>query len=472
MRADVSAPVATMGVPRRMPSRSDAVPVLQMFALALMIIPSDAVIQAIGGAGYVAGLIGMFAFATFIAATLLGLHNPLQHRHPVRSVICVLWLTVLASYVLMDRPQRTVVEIMAADRQLLVFAILTGVALVAAECLTSLSEIRRVLRALTWGGAFCGAAAALQFWISVDITQFPRDLPGFAVNSLDTTTLVARGGMNRVAGTALCAIELGVVAAMLLPLAITLAIYDTERTWRRRWVPVMLIGISIVTSVSRSAILAAALAMAVFVVLMPNPQRLFALCAVPFALGAIFMSAHGLIGTLTSFFAAGRSDMSVQARTNDFPLVEQLVHQRPWLGRGPGTWIPENPLDIFDNQYLKTVVELGLVGVAALLALFLVPIIGALVARQRSSNPELRLLCASLAGATLAAMAASATFDSLSFPMFAGVFALVIGLIGATFRLAEGERSATGTLPAGRPHAYPVGRNPASTIHRIRSAGG
>jgi O-antigen ligase len=153
-------------------------------------------------------------------------------------------------------------------------------------------------------------------------------------------------------------------------------------------------------------------------------------------------------------------------------LVERLVHEQPWFGRGGGTWIPENPLDNFDNQYLKTAVELGLVGVVALLALFIVPLIGALLARQRSDSPELRMLCAALAGATLAALVCSATFDSLSFPMFAGVFALVIGLVGATFRLSEGERSAIDTPSAGPLHAYPGVREPASTAQHIQDTGG
>ena len=53
-------------------------PILQVFALSLMLIPSDTVIKAIGANGYPAALVGMFAFAVFLAATLLGLHNPLR----------------------------------------------------------------------------------------------------------------------------------------------------------------------------------------------------------------------------------------------------------------------------------------------------------------------------------------------------------------------------------------------------------
>jgi O-antigen ligase len=153
------------------------------------------------------------------------------------------------------------------------------------------------------------------------------------------------------------------------------------------------------------------------------------------------MSAPGLIGTLATFFRAGSTDDSVQARLTDFPLAESLVQQAPWFGRGGGTWMPPNILDVFDNQYLKTVVELGLVGLVALVVYLLVPLIAALVARRRSNDPELRLLCAALAGASLAAIACSATFDSLAFPMFAYVHALVIGMTGACWQLAPRPRS-------------------------------
>ena len=45
----------------------------------------------------------MFVFAVFLTASLFGLHNPLEHRHPIRGLLCLLWLSALASYVLMDR---------------------------------------------------------------------------------------------------------------------------------------------------------------------------------------------------------------------------------------------------------------------------------------------------------------------------------------------------------------------------------
>jgi O-antigen ligase/polysaccharide polymerase Wzy-like membrane protein len=430
-----------------MTARSHAVPILQLFALTVMIIPSDTVIQAIGASGYPAGLVGLFAFATFIAATLLGFHDPLRNRHPVRSVLCLFWVSLLASYVVMDRSALTISQMASADRFILEIAAITGIALVAAECLNSLVDLRRVLRALTWGGAICGVIAVLQFWMSLDLSPYLRELPGFSLN-FDNPGIIARAALNRVSGTAINPIELGVVAGMVLPLAIYLAIWDTERSPRRRWAPVVLIGLAIPTSVSRSAILAVVLALVVLVVLMPARQRVFAFVAMPFAVVVVFMSAPGLIGTLRSFFAAGTSDQSIATRIDDYPMVERMVGQAPWFGHGGGTYEFDNMVDILDNQFLKTAIEQGLFGVFALAMFFLVPVGAALIARRHTRDPELQLLCAALAGSGLAAAVCSLTFDSLSFPMFANVHALVIGMVGACWRLARVESTALEPISA------------------------
>ena len=87
MASAVSSPVATLDIVRSMSSRSRAVLLLQVFALTLLVIPSDTVIKAIGAGGYPAALVGMFAFAAYLAAILLGLHNPLASTD-TRSAPC------------------------------------------------------------------------------------------------------------------------------------------------------------------------------------------------------------------------------------------------------------------------------------------------------------------------------------------------------------------------------------------------
>jgi O-antigen ligase len=165
------------------------------------------------------------------------------------------------------------------------------------------------------------------------------------------------------------------------------------------------------------------------------------LAALPVAVAAVFVSAHGLIGTLKQFFLAGTSDASIAHRVGEYPWVEQTVRQAPWFGQGGGTYIVTE-VHILDNQYLTSAIELGLVGMMALAFYFIWPAVAALVARSRSADPRLRDLCAALAGAELAAVVCSYTFDSMSFPMFVGVQALVAGLIGAAWLLARSESQA------------------------------
>jgi hypothetical protein len=452
-------------------SRAAAVGLLQLFALAVMVIPSDTVIPAIGAAGYPASLIGVFIFGVFAVNVLLGFHAVGRYRHPIRGVLAVIWLALLVSYIAMNPGELTTIQMASADRMLIRFAVVTGIALVAAEWVRSLEDVMRVVRVLCWGAAFCGFVAVLQYWISLDLAHYLRQIPGFVVNQ-DNPTITARGGLNRVAGTATTSIEMGVAAGMMIPIAVCLGLYDRDKTPFKRWAPLAMITLGVATSVSRSAVISVVVAFVTLVVLMPPVPRLAALCGLPIALGGIFMSAHGLIGVLASFFAEAKNDPSVQYRTHDYPVAEQLWQGAPWFGHGPGTYMPTDSLNIFDNQYLSSVVEIGIVGLLALLVFLLVPALVAIAARRASTTPELRLLCGALAAAGFAATVCSITFDSMSFPMFVNVYALVIGLIGACSRLALAEREhARGMSPitAGAPLRISLPRPAVSRLRRAAS---
>jgi O-antigen ligase len=415
-------------------ARSHAVLLLQVFGVTLMVFPSDEVIKTVGAGGYVAALVSYCLFLAWLAATIFGQHNPLDRRSPVRFPLCALWLVSLASYLLINRAVVTPLEMASADRWLMQLAGTSGVVLVASECLRSVDDIKRVLRALIWGGAFCGIVAALQFKLGLDLTHYLH-LPGFSLNqaAAGNAGIGSRGSFNRVPGTAIDPIELGVVAGMLLPLAIYLALHDLDRSASRRWIPVICIGLAIPASVSRSAFLAVGVSLGVLIVTLPPARRLWGLGGIAASVAFVFVIAHGLIGTLKSYFTAGNSDPSIAHRTGNYPFVEQMVRKAPWLGQGGGTYIAQSTAHILDNQFLTMAIELGLLGVAALAFFLLWPPLAALVARGRTADRELRDLCAALAGAGLAAALCSGTFDSLSFPMFANVQALVVGLTGAAW---------------------------------------
>lgn len=430
-------------------SREHGVRIVQTFAVALFLVPSNYVIRAIGAIGYPAALVGMFAMIAWIVAVILGQHDPRITRHPIRGVLAMFWLVTLASYVLTNRSLLDGAQLLSADRWLMQVAEMSGVALIAAECINSLDDLRRVLRTVSWASAFCGVVALGQWRGGFNLAPYLGRIPGFTDDG--TASQMLRNGLSRVSGTGIHPIELGVTAAMLVPLAIWAALQTDVQSKARRWAPVLLTALAIPATVSRSAVIAVVCAVGVFVVLMPARQRVAAFLVVPVAIGAVFITAHGEIGTLTNLFFAGNSDTSIAHRTNNYPLVEHLVSEAPWLGTGGGTYLPNADLtNNLDNEYLTIAIELGLIGAVALACFFLFPMRIALKARQKSHDPPLRLLCAALAGAALAGGVCSAFFDSFSFPLFYNVYAIVLGLIGACWRLAKRE-SVGGGIPEIRP---------------------
>ena len=433
---------------RRTTLRSPAVLVLQVFAVTLMVFPSDTVIKAIGAGGYVAAMVSYFLFMAYLAVMLFGLHNPLDYRNPVRSALCVLWLVALVSYALMDRALLSSGQLSSADRWLIQLVGVSGVILVTSEFLRSLDDIHRVLRALIWAGAFCGVVAALQFWLKRDITPYLRLLPGFSLNqAVGVVVIGSRSGINRVVGTATDPIELGVVGGMLLPLALYMAIHDVDRSWIKRWLPLMCIAVTVPVSVSRAAIVSATIALTVLIIALAPARRLTMIAIIPVAVAGIFLTSHRLLGTLKNFFLVGTADNSIAHRVDNYSYVEQMVSQRPWFGQGAGTYIPGAYTNIWfthilDNQYLDTAIELGVVGLTVYLFFNAWPFVAAFYARSHTRDERLRDLCAAVAGAALAGAVCSAFFDALSFPMFVFVQALVAGLAGAVWLLAERENTA------------------------------
>jgi hypothetical protein len=424
---------------------SSAVRILQVFSVALMVFPGYYVVSAVGADGSAAALISYFMFAVWIAGTLFGHHNPFAFHYKIRIALAWMWIVSLASYALMDRALLSSVQLAAASRWLMQLLGMSGIVFMAAEGLHTLEDIRRVLRALTWGGALCGLVAALQFKSHINLDKYLK-LPGFKLNTAisATASIVQRGAEDRVPGTATDPIELGVVAGMLLVVAVYLMMHDTSRPRWQRVLPVPCIVVAVAASVSRSGVLATAAGLGVLITCLPPTRRLKGLAAIPLALAVAFVGSRGLLGTFRDYILSGTSDLSIQHRTNNYPYVEQLIHQSPWLGQGGGTYIPPTTVStvhILDNQYLTTGIELGLLGIAALFFYLSWPVVVAFVARRRTANPELRDLCAALAGADLAAMICAATFDGSSFPMFFNLQPLMAGLTGAAWIIAQKEKN-------------------------------
>jgi O-antigen ligase len=403
---------------------------LQTFVVTVFLLPSDTVIRVIGAQGYVASLVSMAIFFGWILTAIFGFHDPLHTRYPVRGALGLLWFSSLLSYAAMPFFGPTDAQRLSAERWLMLLAGMSGIILVAAEHLRAPHDIMRVIRVLVWGAAFSGATAVVQFFLGWDVKPILRmALPGFDTN-FAISGFQAREALTRVSGTSTNPIELGVIAAMILPLAIWLGFFDSARSKLRRWAPVALIAMCVPMSVSRSAILGVGISLGVFLVLLPARQRAWMLAFVPVGLVFVFATTPGYIRTIANSFGLGTADPSITNRLDNYPRVLAAFRDAPWLGRGGGTDLPPDATKILDNQYLKSAIELGSLGVLALCLYFFIPAIAALAARAQATETPFRALCAALAGACLAAALGSYTFDSFSFAQFASVHALMIGLCG------------------------------------------
>ena len=121
---------------------------------------------------------------------------------------------------------------------------------------------------------------------------------------------------------------------------------------------------------SRSAVLAAVVAAVVIFVGLDPRLRPRALGAAAAFIVVIYATTPGLLGTLRDLFVNAGSDSSITYRTDDYKAVGEYIRQSPWLGRGPGTFLSDQYI-ILDNQYLLSVIEIGLVGLSVVIGYLL-----------------------------------------------------------------------------------------------------
>jgi O-antigen ligase len=148
----------------------------------------------------------------------------------------------------------------------------------------------------------------------------------------------------------------------------------------------------------------------------------------------------GLVGTLIALFTNIAIDPSTGSRTRAIDRAGQEIAQHLWLGRGMGTYLPTK-YGYLDNQYLGTIVMAGIVGLAALIFLFLAAGYAAMRARVTSTDPETRELGLTLAACLTIPAISAATFDLLAFSVASGFAFLLMGCSGALLRVVKDENA-------------------------------
>lgn len=424
---------------RRLQVRLDTATVIALLVLLLYCLPAALIVPGLTFAGRPALLLAMGLFAWWLIARL-GPTLFLMGPQPIRWAMLFYLVSTLLSYIAGMLRGLPTLEANRQNFTLLVTFQFIGLVLMSADGVNNWERLRKVLRVFLWAAAFMAVIGLIQSLFEYDIAQ-NLIVPGLEIKA-EMADFQKRGdgGLFRVAGTAIHYIEFSTVLAMAVPFGLHFARYAPTRSSRRFYAVLTgVIAVAVPIAISRTGILALAAAMAVMFFAWDWRTRYNMMFVGMGALVAMAAVRPGVLGTLKSMFLMADEDPSITGRTEDYEMVGHWFSQRPWLGRGPGTLIPDVYI-MLDNQWLMTLVTYGIVGVVALAALHLTAISLAGVALRRSTSAEDKHLCAALISSQVVAILVGATFDSFSFTTFAFTLALMTGLAGAVWRLTHPAR--------------------------------
>ncbi|MCY0937031.1 O-antigen ligase family protein [Streptomyces sp. H34-S4] len=426
-------------------------------------IPSNLTLPGLGGVGTPANVFALLALFWYLATWLTGRIRPAPGTRLPRIAMWLLAVSVLASYLANASRSSSHKEVLGADRGLIGLLVWVSLVLLVSAGIQDRARLDVLLRRAVVMGAVVAAIGYYDFFTATNIAE-KISIPGLQSSVAQITTL-DRGAFTRPRSTTAQPLEFGGMLALLLPFAVQQA-FDPVRAqlsrWRR-WAPVALMGGALPLTVSRTSIIGALI---VVLVMVPRwkPQRRWTTFGLLLGSVAVFkVLVPGLIGTITTLFASfvSNSDSSTQARTVKYSAIVPYLEDHPLFGRGLGTFTPD--LYFFtDNQYMLTLAEMGLLGLLALLALFLTGIHQGGAIRRLAADESDRELGQAFFASALVALVSAATFDALSFPMFAGMFFLTIAAGGSYLgfiRRAAPEPPRTVESPC-LPAAHPPARPP------------
>ncbi|WP_078959370.1 O-antigen ligase family protein [Streptomyces erythrochromogenes] len=412
--------------------RVDATALLTGYLALAFFIPSNLTLPGLGGVGTPANVFALLALFWYLATWLAGRIRSAPGTRLPRVAMWLLTVSVLASYIANASRGSVRKELLGADRGLIALLVWVSLVVLVSAGIQDRARLDVLLRRAVVMGTIVAAIGFYDFFTATNIAD-SISIPGLS-SSVPQITTLDRGAFTRPRSTTAQPLEFGGMLALLLPFAVQQAFDPVRRhlkAWRR-WGPVALMGGALPLTVSRTSIIGALI---VILVMVPRwkPQRRWTAIGVLVGAVACFkVIIPGLIGTITALFASflSNSDSSTQARTVKYSAIVPYLDERPLFGRGLGTFIPE--LYFFtDNQYMLTLAEMGFLGLLALLFLFLTGIHQGGAIRRLAVGESDRELGQAFFASALVALVVSATFDALSFPMFAGMFFLTIAAGGS-----------------------------------------
>jgi len=418
----------------------DIASLVTLYVLFLMAIPSAYTFAPLGGAGAPSTLLGV----VFLIIYLLRWAHPSSPigsvRQPLRVAALGIFCAFFATYAAANLHLLEPVQENGTDRGLILICGWVGVLLLTADGVRSMRRLEVLLGRIIFGASAMAVLGIIQFFTALNIAKYIV-IPGLTANE-PYSDIAVRGAYNRPSATAIHPIEFGFVLAAVLPIAIHRARFAPKNRKFIRWLQVALISVTFPMTVSRSAILGFVVVMAVILPVWPARDRWRALGVITIGVLGLQALVPGILRELIDLFFAVGTDSSTTSRTSAFSEATSVISQHPWFGEGFGAFL-SSVYFYTDDQYLNSAIELGLVGVTAIVALFITGWWSGRDVRRRSADPEIRHLGQCMAASCAVTLIVYGTFDALYFPMAAGITFLILGCLGALWRLT---REPTGAL--------------------------
>ena len=258
-----------------------------------------------------------------------------------------------------------------------------------------------------------------------------------------------RLGSVRAYGPAQHPIALGAALVMLLPLGAYLGFTTRKVGW---WLATLAITIGAVSTMSRTSIVMLIVVGVVFLWLRPReakrcwPALILVAVAVHFAM-------PGALGTVQELFfpkggliqdqRASAGSRSSAGRVADLHPAFQELSRNPLLGEGLGTRItvgPEANAALLDDQWLKTLLETGILGALAFLWIIARFVRRAGRIAKTDYSPRGWCLAAIVASVTSFAFG-MALFDAFSFIQVTFFFFIVLALGSVMLKLPSEQQA-------------------------------
>jgi hypothetical protein len=300
-----------------------------------------------------------------------------------------------------------------------------------------------LLRFLTVGGAVIGALGLVERRTHFNVFNHLHPVLPFLIYEPPIGGLI-RGGDLRVLGPSEHPIALGAMLVMLVPVSVYLA-----RTRGRRWfIASVLLLIGALATGSRTALTMILAELVLFLCLKPRetkrllPLLLPAIVVVhtlaPGAIGAFraaLFPKGGLIAEQTQLAANANPQLAGGRIRQIGPMVAEASNH-PFFGEGLGTRITgfgvkERNAPILDDQWLNNLLDVGFIGFALWVWLFVRSIRMLLRRARESSSDGDDWLFLGLAASILAFGIGMLTFDAFAFTQVYFIFWIILGLSAA-----------------------------------------